>query len=67
MAWIDYQKALDNVSESWIIKSSGLIGINNKTIYFTKKTTSYEKTNMRLHTEGKPIEHKIYKYDAEYF
>ena len=28
---------------------------------------SYGKTNMRLHTEGTPIEHKIYKYNAEYF
>jgi hypothetical protein len=61
IAWIDYQKAFDIVSESWIIKSLELIGINNKTISFTKKTTIYGKTNMRLHTEGKPIEHKKHK------
>jgi len=67
MAWIDYQKAFDSVFESWIIKSLELIGINNKTISFTKKTTSYGKKNMSPHTEGKPIEHKVYKYDAEYF
>jgi len=29
MAWIDYQKAFDSMSHSWIIKSLELVGINN--------------------------------------
>jgi len=56
MAYIDYQKAIDSVPHSWIIKSLELIGINNKIISFTKKTMSYWTTSMHLHTEGKIIE-----------
>jgi len=56
MAWIDYQKVFDRVSHSWIIKSIGLIGINNKVISFTKKVMSYCRTRMHLHTENKLIE-----------
>jgi Reverse transcriptase (RNA-dependent DNA polymerase). len=51
MIRIDYQKYFDSVPHSWVIKSLELVGTNNKIIYFTKKTTSYWKTNMRLHTE----------------
>jgi len=36
MAWIDYQRALDRVPHSWIVKSLELIGIINKGISFTK-------------------------------
>jgi len=46
MAWIDYQKAFDNVPHSWMIKYLELIWINNKIIYFTKKAMSYWKTSM---------------------
>jgi len=56
MAWIDYQKALDRVPHSWIIKSLELIGINNKVISFIKKDMSYWRTRMRLHAENKLIE-----------
>ena len=41
MTWIDYQKALDRVPHSWIIKSLELFGINNKIISFTKKVMTY--------------------------
>ena len=34
---MDYQKAIDRVPHSWIIKFLELIGINNKVILFTKK------------------------------
>ena len=37
MTWTDYQKVLDSVPHSWIIKSVELIGINNKMVSFTKK------------------------------
>jgi len=56
MAWIDYQKAFDRVSHSWIIKSLELIGTNYKVISFTKKVMIYWRTHMRLHTENKLIE-----------
>jgi len=56
MAWIDYQKAFDTVPHSWIIKSLELIGIKNKVIAFTKKTTTYWRTRMRLHAENELIE-----------
>jgi hypothetical protein len=55
MAWIDYQKALDKVPHSWIIKSLELTGINNKIISFTTKLMTYWRTRMRLHTENKLI------------
>jgi hypothetical protein len=41
MAWIDYQKAFDRVSHSWIIKSPEITGINTKIISFTKKVMGY--------------------------
>jgi len=46
MAWIDYQKALDRVQHSCIIKSLELIGSNNKVISFTKKVMNYWKTHV---------------------
>jgi hypothetical protein len=52
MAWIDYQKAFDRVSHSWIIKSLQLIGINNKVTAFTKKVMAYRRTRMRLDAEN---------------
>ena len=56
MVWIDYQKALDRVPQSWIIKFLELIGINNKVIAFTKKVMTYWRTRMRLHAENELIE-----------
>jgi hypothetical protein len=56
MAWIDYQKAFDRVTQSWILKSLELIGINNKITAFTKKATTYWRTRTRLHTENELIE-----------
>jgi hypothetical protein len=56
MAWIDYQKAFDRVTHSWIIKSLELIGNNNKVIAFTKKAMIYWRTRMRLHAENELIE-----------
>jgi hypothetical protein len=53
---IDYQKAFDRVSHSWIIKFLELIGINNKVIAFTKKAMTYWGTRMCLHPENELIE-----------
>jgi hypothetical protein len=36
MAWIDYQKAFDSVTHSWIEKSIELVGVNNKIVKFCK-------------------------------
>ena len=51
MACTDYQKVLDSVLHSWLIRSLELIGINNKMISFTKKTFNYWKGSMLLYTE----------------
>jgi hypothetical protein len=51
MACTDYQKVLDSVLHSWLIRSLELIGINNKIISFTKKTLNDWKGSMRLYTE----------------
>jgi len=67
MAWIDYQKALDRVPHSWIIKSLELIGINNKVISFFKKVMSYWGTRMHIHTENKPIETEDIKIQCGIF
>jgi len=58
---MDYQKVFDRLPHGWIIKSLGLIGINNKVISFTKKVMSYWRTRMRLHTEKKLIEREDIK------
>ena len=67
MAWIDYQKAIDRVPHSWIIKSLELIGINNKVLSFTKKVMTHWKTHMCLHAENKLIETEDIKINVEYF
>jgi len=56
MLWIYYQKALDKVLLCWIIISLELIGINNKTISFTKKSINYWNTITHLHREEKLVE-----------
>jgi len=56
LVWIYYQKAFDSVPHSWIIISLELIGINNKAIYFTKKSMNCWNTITHLHTEEKLIE-----------
>ena len=67
MAWIDYQKALDSVPHSWIIKSLELIGINNKVISFIKRVMNYWKTHMYLHAENKLIETEDIKIQCGIF
>jgi len=67
LTWIDYQKAFDRVSHSWIIKSLELIGIYNKVISFTEKVMSYLRTRMCLHTENKLIETDDIKIKCEIF
>jgi hypothetical protein len=54
-AWIDYQKAFDRVSHSWIIKSLEIIEINNKVIAFTKKAITYWRTRVGLHGDNELI------------
>jgi hypothetical protein len=46
IAWIDYQKAFDSVSKSWVEKSISLVGVNRKTVRFCKLLM--EKWNTRL-------------------
>jgi hypothetical protein len=53
---MDNQNALDGVTYSWIIRSCLLIYVDNKIVYFTRKTLSCWKTTMGPHTEGKIIE-----------
>ena len=36
VAWIDYQKAFDSVSHSWVQKSMELVGVNSKLVRFCK-------------------------------
>ena len=46
IAWIDYQKAFDSVSHSWVEKSIALVGVNSTIVRFCK--LSMEKWNTRL-------------------
>ena len=46
IAWIEYQKAFDSVSHSWVEKSIELVGVNSKIFRFYK--LSKEKWNKRL-------------------
>ena len=52
---------------SWIVKSLGLNGINNKVISFTKKVMTYWKTCMCLHAENKLIETEDIKIQCGIF
>jgi hypothetical protein len=56
IVWIDYEKAFDSMSDSWVVKSIELTGINNKIIPSTKKTMSYRETVMLLCAEGNIME-----------
>jgi hypothetical protein len=56
MLWIYYQKVFDKVPLYWIIISLELIGIDNKTISFTKKSINYWNTSTHLHREEKLVE-----------
>jgi hypothetical protein len=67
MAWIDYQRALERMPHSWIIKSLELIGINNKVIALTKKAMTYWRTRMRLHAENELIETEDIKIQCGIF
>jgi hypothetical protein len=67
MVWIDYQKAFDRVSYSWIIKSLELIVINNKVILFTKKVMPHWRTCMCLHAEQKLIQTEYIKIECGIF
>ena len=46
IAWIDYQKAFDDVPHSWVEKSIELVGVNSKIVRICK--LSVEKWNTRL-------------------
>jgi len=46
IAWIDYQKAFDSITLSWVEKSIALIEVNSKIVRFCK--LSMEKWNTRL-------------------
>ena len=52
-AWIDYKKAFDNVSHSWILKYLQMYKIHPVLIPFIEESMSQWKTNMTLvHKEG---------------
>ena len=38
VAWIDYKKAFDSISHSWIAKSLQILGISNNIIQFLRAT-----------------------------
>jgi hypothetical protein len=67
MVWIDYQKALDRVPHSWIIKPLELIGIKNKVISLTKKVMPYWRTCMCLHADYKLIQTEDIKIECGIF
>jgi hypothetical protein len=67
IAWIDYQKAFDRVSHSWIIKSLEIIGINTEVISFTQEVMGYWRTRMSLHAENKLIEREDIKIQCAIF
>jgi len=46
ISWIDYQKAFDSVSRSWVETSIALVGVNSKIVRFCN--LSIEKWNIRL-------------------
>jgi hypothetical protein len=46
--WIDYQKALDSVSHSWIGKSMNLIGMNYKIVKVCELSTQKWSTQLHL-------------------
>lgn len=53
---MEYKAVSDRVPYSWVITSLQFIGINNKTIPFTKRNTSYWTKNMYRYTDKKLME-----------
>jgi len=51
IAWIDYQKAFDSVTHSWVGKSIALVGVSSKIVKFCK--LSMEKWNTRFFLKNK--------------
>jgi hypothetical protein len=68
MAWIDYQKAFDSVSYSWIEKSIELIGVNSKIVKFCK-LLSMEKwrTKLQLKTNQELMQSRFIKINRGIF
>jgi hypothetical protein len=46
MAWIEYQKAFDSVTRSWVEKSIELVSVNSKIVRFCKLSTEKWKTRL---------------------
>lgn len=53
---MEYKAFSDRMPYSWVITSLQFIGINNKTIPFTKKNTSYWTNNLHRYTDNKLLE-----------
>jgi hypothetical protein len=56
IAWIDYQKAFDSVPNSWVEKSTEVIGAKSKMFRFCKLSMEKWKTRLHFKTNQEVIE-----------
>jgi hypothetical protein len=67
VALIDYQKAFDSVPHSCIEKSIELIGVNNKTIKFSKFCMEKWSAKLQLKTNQELIQSRLIKINTGIF
>jgi hypothetical protein len=67
MAWLDYQKAFDNVPHSRIEKSIELIGVNYKIVKFCKLSVEKWSTKLQLKTNQEVIQSSLMKINRGIF
>jgi hypothetical protein len=58
-AWIDYQKAFDSVTNSWIEKPIEMPGVNNIIVKFCKLTMEKWNTVLRLKTDQELMQSRL--------
>jgi hypothetical protein len=67
IAWIDYHKAFDSVSHSWIEKSKELLGVNNKIVNFCKSSMEKCSTRLQLKTNQELLQSRLIKINRGTF
>jgi hypothetical protein len=67
MAWIDYHKAFDSVPQSWIEKSTELIGANYKIVKFCKLSMEKWSIKLQLKTNQELMQSRLIKINRGIF
>jgi hypothetical protein len=67
IAWIDYQKAFDSVPNSWVEKSTEVIGAKSKMFRFCKLSMEKWKTRLHFKTKQEVIQSQPIQVKRDFF